>query len=170
MPLHRALGKRQGSRRFRDAESGEEPQHNDLRLRGKLNAQPLDGFIQREDRLRHRLRREIEDAVQFHRSATAAAFVRAFAPGVLHEHLTHRLRGRAKKMPPVLPLRRAFAAATETQPRLVHQFRGLERGCGFAAQTRPGQPAQLFIDQCQQLRLRAGFTPCHAVQNRGERR
>jgi hypothetical protein len=68
---------------------------------------------------------------------------------MVHQDVTHHLRGNAEKVGPVLPFLRFLA--DQTQIRLVHQGRALQGVIGaLSPETAAGDAAQLFIDQGNQ--------------------
>ncbi len=95
-------------------------------------------------------RRGNDGFLQLNRFLTTASFQSQFAPCIFYKYAAHRLRRGAEKMSAVLP--GALMIGSETQPRLVHQCRGLERLTRkFTRHLRRRESPQLLIDQGKQL-------------------
>src|SRR5262245_12862604 len=81
-------------------------------------------------------------------SPAAAVLFASLAAGIFHEDAAHRLSGRSKEVTPVGEL----LLAHQPQISLMHQGRGVQRlPRPFTPHLHRGQPAQLVVDQRQEL-------------------
>ena len=98
----------------------------------------------------------------------AAAFGRVPRPGALDEDLSHQPRGDAEEVRPVAG---SGGAASEPQPRFVHESRRIERLTGpFAAHLRVRDSPQLLVDERQQRVERAFLAGTRCSKKRGHGR
>ena len=90
-----------------------------------------------------------ERLVEAHLDGSAAAFLRAACPRVVHENAPHHPRRHRKKMPAVLP--RDSVCIDQPDIRLVHQRRRLEAVAGtFPRHAAPRDSIKLLMDERNQ--------------------
>jgi len=87
-------------------------------------------------------------------------------PRVVHEDTAHHAGSDAEEVAAILPLDASLV--DETQIRLVHQRRRLQRVIGpLAAKMGAGQPAQLVIDEREKLFLDGRVAAAPLGEQRG---
>jgi hypothetical protein len=118
-------------------------QLHDLRFLRILGGQSVQGFIHLQNLF-------VIDGgldggfMKFHALSATATLEAQFAPGVFNKNASHRFGCRCQKMSPVLPL--WLLVATEPQPGLMDQSRGLKRlAGGFPAQLAGSNAPQFVI-------------------------
>ena len=99
----------------------------------------------------------------------AAVFVAALAAGVLHQDAAHGQRGGGEEVAAAVPTRLDADPRHQAQVRLVDQGRGVERLARFLVGQLVGrQPAQLVVNQRQELFGRLGVALLDRRQNAGD--
>src|SRR5581483_2637405 len=84
-----------------------------------------------------------------------------------HQYLPHRLRSRAEKMRAILPF--FLLVLTQTQPRLVHQRRRLQRmPRRLSRHPVRRQPAQFVVNQRQQISRRTLLPSPDGIEENGD--
>ena len=138
-----------------------------LALSGSWSANCLQGLVQGQELLR---RPAGAEGVEFRVLAppSAAVLLAPLAAGILDQDAAHGLGGGGEEVPAAVPapiLRRA----DEPEVRLVDQGGGLERLAGpLPGQPMRGQPAELVVDQRQELIGRSGVALLDGREDAGD--
>jgi len=166
MPLHRLARTPQEGRDFRDTQSCEDPQLNDLGLLGIFLPELFQILVDPEAFLVVLGDGEI-NGIQRHPLQPASVTNPVFAPGIIHEDASHRLGGRAEEVSPAAPL--LPIGTSHPQPRFMNEGGGLQRLAGpFIGHLVGRQPAQFIIDQGQQFLCSLRITGINRTEQLGD--
>jgi len=167
VPFDGGEGKPEPLGNFAITHPGEVMEFHNLSLLWGVPGQRLQGFIDRQDGFIAIDGRQF-DMREIHALQFAPMPLARFLAGSINQNPAHRFGGRSEKMAAAVPnllLLRSY----ETQPRFMHQGRGLERLSGFfLGHFIRGELAQFLVDQRQQLTGRLPVASINRVEQLGD--